>query len=104
MADQARRIASLRTFVASLARADDREGTAAALVDLARAAPGEELAAAAPHRAGQALHLYRDQDADEPNVRALLELAAVCLEIGELETAEAAAALAGERRSEERRV
>jgi hypothetical protein len=94
--EQLIRITSLRRLVGTFARGGDREATAEALVELARA-EAEGLTEAALQHARQALTLLAGHEPSEANTRALLQLATVCLGAEDAETATTAADLAIER-------
>ena len=93
------RIARLRRFVGVFARGGDRELTAEALHELARASREGGLATDALRRARQAAQLLADEEAGEAGVRALVHLGSMCLETDALDAAAAAAELARERAS-----
>jgi hypothetical protein len=91
------RIARLRRFVGVFARGGDREATAEALLELARAGHAAGFASDAVKRARQAAELLAETETGEAGVRALLQLASVCLETGATDSAASAAELARER-------
>jgi hypothetical protein len=93
------RIARLRRFVGIFARGGDRDATAEALRELASASREGGLTADALRRARQAAQLLSEEPG-EPGVRALIQLAAICLETGATEAAASAANVARERASE----
>ncbi len=94
------RIARLRRFVGVFARGGDREATAEALLELARAGHAAGFAGDALKRARQAAELLAETETGEAGVRALLRLASICLETGAADAAAAAAELARERAAE----
>lgn len=99
-ATQLIRIARLRRFVGVFARGGDREGAAEALLELSRISHAGGLRGEALKRARQAAELLAEEDASEPGIRSLLQLGAVCLDLGDADTASHACAIARERASE----
>jgi tetratricopeptide (TPR) repeat protein len=91
------RIARLRRFVGVFARGGDREATAEALAELARAARAGGLTGDALRRTRQAAELLTDEDAGEAGVRSLIHLAAACLDTGDVAAAASASEVAQER-------
>jgi hypothetical protein len=94
------RIARLRRFVGVFARGGDRDATADALSELARASRETGLSTDALQRARQAAQLLADEETSERSVSALVHLGSICLETGAADAAAAAAELARERASE----
>jgi hypothetical protein len=93
------RIARLRRFVGIFARGGDRDAAAEALRELANASREGGLTADALRRARQAAQLLAEEPG-EPGVRALIQLATICLETGATETAASAAEVARDHASE----
>jgi len=91
------RIARLRRFVGVFARGGDRELTAEALNELARADRAGGFTGDALRRARQAAQLLADEETGEAGVRALLHLGSLCLDTGAADSAASAAELARER-------
>ncbi|HEY6035311.1 MAG TPA: hypothetical protein VIV58_13655, partial [Kofleriaceae bacterium] len=91
------RIARLRRFVGVFARGGDRELTADALNELARADRANGFTSDALRRARQAAQLLADEETGEAGVRALLHLGSLCLDTGAPDAAASAAELARER-------
>ena len=91
------RIARLRRFVGVFARGGDRESTADALGELARADRAGGFTSDALRRALQAAQLLADEETGEAGVRALLHLGSLCLDTGAPDSAASAAELARER-------
>jgi tetratricopeptide (TPR) repeat protein len=91
------RIARLRRFVGVFARGGDRDSTADALGELARADHVGGFTSDALRRARQAAQLLADEESGEAGVRALLHLGSLCLDTGAPDAAASAAELARER-------
>ena len=91
------RIARLRRFVGVFARGGDRELTADALNELARADHANGFPSDALRRARQAAQLLADAESGEAGVRALLHLGSLCLDTGAPDAAASAAELARDR-------
>lgn len=94
------RIARLRRFVGVFARGGDRESTADALHELARADRAGGFTSDALRRTRQAAQLLADEETGEAGVRALLHLGSACLDTGAPDSAASAAELARERAAE----
>jgi tetratricopeptide (TPR) repeat protein len=90
-------LGELAAVVGVFARGGDRESTADALLELARADRAGGLTSDAVRRARQAAQLLADEETGEAGVRALLQLGSLCLDTGAPDSAAAAAELARER-------